>query len=126
MKKRRFTILALLLIIAVGLYKYIYQNHRNIEAEKSAFIISSNQLSDDITNNVSIAETKYLNKTIEVTGIISDLENNSTTLNQKVFCQFTEQLNNINTDEYLKIKGRVIGYDDLLEQVKLDQCHIIN
>ena len=25
----------------------------------------------------------------------------------------------------VKIKGRVIGYDDLLEQIKLDQCTII-
>lgn len=126
MKKRSFIILLLLGVIAVGLYKYIYKNHRDIASEASAFIVSSHQLSTEFIQDAITAETKYLNKTIEITGVISDVEQHSLTLNDKVFCQFAEQLSAIKTDEYLKIKGRVIGYDDLLEQVKLDQCHIIN
>ena len=125
MRKRPFIISLLLVIIAIGIYKYIYQDHRNIKTEKSAFVLSSNQLSNDFINNLSEAEAKYLNHTIEITGITSDIEDHTLTLNDKVFCQFTEQISNISTNEYIKIKGRVIGYDDLLEQVKLDQCHII-
>jgi len=32
----------------------------------------------------------------------------------------------LNIATQITIKGRVIGFDDLLEQIKLDQCFILN
>ena len=125
-RKISITILLLLVIISFSVYKYIYPDHRNIEQEEVAFVIDSNSISEEFLKNPSISEQKYLDKTIELTGVTTEITLHTITLNDKVFCQFAEQLNSISTDEYLKIKGRVIGYDDLLEQVKLDQCHIIN
>lgn len=125
-KKISITILLLLIIIAFSVYKYVYQDHRNIKEEAAAYIIDSNTISEEFLKDTAISEQKYLNKTLELTGVTTEVTSNTITLNDKVFCQFTEQLSNINTNDYLKIKGRVIGYDDLLEQVKLDQCYIIN
>ena len=69
-------------------------------------------------------EKKHLNKTIEITGRITDVTKSDLTLNNMVFCQFSEnQLVELNSN--ITVKGRCIGYDDLLEQLKLDQCIII-
>jgi len=119
-------ILITLLIVALIGYNYIYQDHRDIENEVAQYETTSNEISLEFSENLKRATSKYLNTTIEVSGKVSEQDGSTITLEDKVFCQFTEAIQNtteLNSD--LKIKGRVIGYDDLLEQVKLDQC-IIN
>lgn len=121
--------LILLLVIAIALivgYNYIYQDHRDIESESAEFVISTAEISNQFSEDALASEQKYLNKTIEVSGTISELNTNEITIDDKVFCQFSNPiLNSINVNSKIKVKGRVIGYDDLLEQIKLDQCTII-
>lgn len=125
--KKWIIIIIILIIVAVFGYNYIYQDHRTIESENAEFVISSKSIANEFSTNIKTAETKYLNKTIEVSGLVSEKNTNGITLNDKVFCQFSDTLEaSIKNNSNLKIKGRVIGYDDLLEQVKLDQCSIIN
>ena len=124
--KTFFSITIVLIILGVLTYNYIYQSHRDIENEKALFAVNTEDISSSFSKNTTKAETIYLNNTIEVSGFVSESNSNSITLDDKVFCQFTNNLDEglaLNSD--IKIKGRVIGYDDLLEQVKLDQCSII-
>ncbi|WP_034046099.1 hypothetical protein [Wocania ichthyoenteri] len=116
----------LTLCVFIG-YQYIYQDHRDIETEKAVYITTPQTISDKFKLDALTSEKKYLNETIEVLGMITEVNENNITLNDMVFCQFNgiiNQLIKLNTS--VKIKGRCIGYDDLLEQVKLDQCYIIN
>ena len=123
---RKWVVVLGFVILAIVSYNYIYQDHRNIQNESPEFILTSNSISLEFSNNFSKAEKKYLNKTIEIEGVITELDSNTLTLNNKVFCQFTKSQNiNIKNNTSINIKGRFIGYDDLLEQIKLDQC-IIN
>lgn len=120
-------ILVIAIVAAIFGYNYIYQDHRDIENEKAEFSMSSNEIANKFIDNTSAAEQKFLNKTIEVSGLITDINSNDITIDDKVFCQFSNNLEtSIDKNESIKIKGRVIGYDDLLEQIKLDQCTIIN
>jgi hypothetical protein len=124
--RKRIVILIVLIIAFILGYGYINQSHRNIENEIVAFNLSSTDIESSFSKNGTEAETKYLNKTIEVHGTITEMNTKTITLDDKVFCQFLNPLEHgLNNDSQLKIKGRVIGYDDLLEQVKLDQCTII-
>jgi len=127
--KKKLLILALILIVAGYFgYNYIYQDHRNIETEKAEFTIDATSLVAEFSENLSNAETKYLNKTIQITGKITELANNELTINEGVFCTFNAE--NFNTtfklNDTVTIKGRCIGFDDLLEIVKLDQCITTN
>lgn len=125
MRKRIIIFIVFIILVIVG-YNYIYQSHRDIENENAQYEITSNKIALEFIENVTETETKYLNTTIEVIGMVSEKEGNTITLGDKVFCQFnTSFKNTIVFDSKIKIKGRVIGYDDLLEQVKLDQCTII-
>ena len=107
-------------------YNYIYQDHRSIENENAEFIMSSNEIANLFLENSTSSEQQFLNKTIEVSGLISEINTNDITIDDKVFCQFSNTIKPAVREKFnIKIKGRVIGYDDLLEQVKLDQCTII-
>lgn len=124
--KRKLIVLLVLILLAVAGYKYIYQDHRDIQKEQPVYVISSNFLANEFSQNSIEAEKKYLNKTIEINGVITEINITDITLNNSVFCQFVNTINNtLKTNDNIIIKGRFIGYDDLLEQVKLDQCNVI-
>lgn len=126
--KRNWAILMVGLIIAsiIG-YNYIYQDHRDIENETAAYTMSAAEIAQLFSDDTVSAEQQFLNKTIEVSGLVSEVLQKELTLENKVFCQFSTTLGKgIEQNSKVKIKGRVIGYDDLLEQIKLDQCSIID
>lgn len=120
-------ILVITVVVSIFGYNYIYQDHRDIESEQAEFTMTSSEVNQLFSENSTSAEQKFLNKTIEVSGLITDINSNDITIDDSVFCQFSNNLEtSLDKNENIKIKGRVIGYDDLLEQVKLDQCTIIN
>lgn len=124
---KKIIVFGILIIAVIVGYNYIYQDHRTIEDESAEFLMTANAIGNEFSHHLKTAEAKYLNKTIEVSGNISDINTNEITLDDKVFCQFSKAFKaSIKQNSNQKIKGRVIGYDDLLEQVKLDQCIIIN
>lgn len=125
MKKRYFVII-LILIIGFFSYQYIYKSHRNIKNETPHYLKNSSDLINDFTSNYEIASQKYIDKTIQLTGVISAINETSLEIDNKIICYFSDMLID---DELLNnsvtIKGRCIGYDDLLEELKMDQCIII-
>ncbi|MFD1163536.1 MULTISPECIES: OB-fold protein [Hwangdonia] len=126
-KRNWFFLIVLLILCAFMGYQYIYQDHRDIETEKAEYTTTPQSISDEFKQDALKSEKKFLNKTIEILGIVTEVNQNNITLNDLVFCQFNDMLNqSIKINTTLKVKGRCIGYDDLLEQVKLDQCTIIN
>ncbi|MEC3908370.1 hypothetical protein VOI54_15170 [Tamlana sp. 2201CG12-4] len=118
-------LITLILLTIVGIM-YIYQEHRDIKTESPVFVLTSGVLIQQFSSNTSESEKKYLDKVIEVSGIISHIDGNSLTLNDKLFCLLQNPVPNIIINTSTKVKGRCIGYDDLLQEVKLDQCIIIN
>lgn len=121
-------ILILLLFLVCG-YLYVYKDHRNIATEKERFSMDVQTLFAVYQKNEIEADKKFLNETIVVNGIVSMLnkEDQVVVLNEKLVAVFSEKLaNGIEVKSTVKIKGRLIGYDSLLEQLKMDQCVILN
>lgn len=118
-------LIIIFILIAIGIisYKYIYKNHRDIPNENAKYVLKSTDLLNEFITSPTDSEKKYLNNTIEVHGIITELNDYDLTLDDKIFCQFSFKIKVDSTS--IKIKGRFIGYDDLLEQLKLDQCTIL-
>ena len=123
---KKWFIIILICVIGFLGYKYVYQDHRNIANESSVYKVTAIDISIEFEINPISSENKYLNKTIEISGKISDKNSQNITLDGKVFCQFSSKIQTITDTNIITVKGRFIGYDDLLEQVKLDQCIIIN
>lgn len=126
--KKKFIIFGLFVILGMFLlYNYIYKSHRDISSEKESFEISVSELKNDFTKNDSLANAKYLDKTIIVYGKITkiDLANKMLTIDSLLIATITENNPTIKENEAVKLKGRFIGYDDLFGEFKMDECTIL-
>ena len=117
-KKNVFLVVALVLVVgAYAGYKYLYKDHRNIAEEAAVFSGSAEEVQELFVSGQS---SELLNQTIAVSGTVSQVEETSVTLDEKVQCIFVTPPN-VERGSQITIKGRCIGYDDLFELVKLDQ-----
>jgi hypothetical protein len=121
-------IAAVLLIFLVFLflsYKYLYHEHRDISNEKALFSLTANEILKDFLLDESKANLKYLDKSITITGKITniDTKNNTIVIDEKVFILLKKK-QVVKQSKVIIVKGRVIGYDSLLEEIKLDQAEI--
>ena len=129
MKRNKWVVLLVLLIIAgfVG-YNYLYKDHRDISSEEASFSIGVATLDKDFKENETIANAKYLDKTITISGKITevDIDANALVVDGVLFAGFIESIADSKKDTKIELKGRFIGYDELLEEFKMDQCTIIS
>lgn len=125
MKKKVVLLGSLFFAIFIG-YRYMCQEHRNISSEDEIFHDTATVLKQYFYNNSSEGDNKYLNKTVVVYGEVSEVEGNAITINDDVYCVFDKNVNESIMGKYIKIKGRCIGYDELLEVVKIDQSVLLN
>ena len=132
MKKNRKKILLFLVLstIIIGslLFFYVYKEHRDIGQEEAIFTISVDELHKQFQINDSLANALYADQTILISGLVTyvDKVNDAVILNEKLFLTFnTTEVLTLQTKQLVKIKGRFVGYDDLMEELKMDQCQLI-
>lgn len=127
MKKIILIVLIVLLAIASGLYFYMYKNHRDIASEEASFSIAVKDLESEFIQNDSLANKKYLDKTIEVYGKITSMDATTKIIVLDDKMEGTSQQSisqGLTVGKQVKMKGRFIGYDDLLGEFKMDQVTI--
>lgn len=109
------------------LYNYIYKEHRNIANETESFVVTVVDLKEDYSKNDSLANVKYLDKTIVIYGKITsiDLSNKMLMIDTSLAAVIKDNNVELKQNDSIKLKGRFIGYDDLLEEFKMDECSII-
>lgn len=123
MKKKILLVTAILITAGVGVYKYAYKEHRNIETEKATFVVTASEMLDAFSTDADAASAKYTNKTIEVSGTVTAQEANNITIDNSIYAQFTDTA--VKAAGAITFKGRCLGYDELLEEIKFDQCTIV-
>lgn len=124
MKKKYLVLLLVIVIVFIGAYNYIYKDHRNIKSEAASATLASTKLVESFLESPKKADSLYLDKTVEITGKVTSIGDSDLVLDEKVFCTF-ESIPDVELNANVTIKGRCIGFDDLLEEVKIDQCSII-
>ncbi len=127
-RRKQYIVLAsglFVLFLAVSAYKYVYREHRDIGSEKVDFSMSAVELKAILAQE-SIA-SKYIDKVIQTYGKITAIEQQSAIIDDKVQVNFKGDVsNNLNLESAIAIKGRCVGYDDLLELVKIDQAVLVS
>lgn len=119
----------ILVIIALVGYNYIYQDHRDISSEKPAYTISAEELTQQFEADEAEATALYLNNTIQLSGLLTSIDKKTLVLDNVVFLVLSENEttpNQTKLNTKITIKGRCIGYDNLLGEVKLDQAIIVD
>ncbi|MGZ3944349.1 MAG: OB-fold protein [Mucilaginibacter sp.] len=94
-KKIIFGAIALVLVVATSGWYYVFEysktHHRNVENE-DAVVVTATQIVKEYESNEKSANTKYLNKAIEVKGVVEKKEKDqagNTTLTLKSGDQFS-------------------------------------
>lgn len=129
-KQKKIGIVAfILIIIGVIGYNYIYQDHRDIASEQPVYELSAQELTQQFQNNEEESTSLYLNNTIQINGQLTSINENTLVIDSVVFIVLNEgeaipDNNKLNTK--ISLKGRCIGYDNLLGEVKFDQAIIID
>ncbi len=126
---KKIILAVLFLLVLIGGYFYIYKEHRDIAKEDVSYDVAVSTLFSEYQSNESAANTKYLDKTIVVSGKVTSLnkETLSLVVDEKLFATFLDKIpSGIEPNSRIKVKGRLIGYDSLLEEIKMDQCIILN
>lgn len=129
MKLKPIIFLILLCVIGYLVYSYIYQGHRDFANEEAIKVESSAFILTEFQKDEKKANTLYLNKVLEIKGKISQLDTlqKVITLDEKLFASFQEvDFKNLKLQDEITVKGRLIGYDELLEELKIDNCTIKN
>jgi hypothetical protein len=127
MSKKIKILLALVIIITLGFLAYNYvmtSGARDLETEKSEFVVEGSKIMEEFTTNSESATTKYLNKAVEISGKVTAIDKNVVTINETISCQLKTE-NAVTLNSNVVVKGRITGFDDLLEELKLDQCLIV-
>jgi len=126
--KQKKLVLGIIIVSIIGVvsYNYLYQNHRNISEEEADFILTTEELYLQYSSNLENASKKYLDKTIQLSGEITEIESDNFTLDEEVIC-YTDSttIAAIKINRKIVVQGRVIGFDELLELIKLDQVTVI-
>ncbi len=126
-KKSKFLI-GLVIIIAISAYagyKYAYAPHTPITDMEVAFEGTSQDFLEKIKENPE--SWTQGEKVIKLTGVITATDEKGISLNESIYFQLAEgtSTNDLLENQKIKIMGRIIGYDDLMEELKLDKAIIV-
>lgn len=136
MKRRNFTIvLAFVAVGALGVWYYVFQysktHHRNVESEH-AIIVTTAQIVRDFEASETSANTKYLNKAVQLRGIIlkkdKDQVGHATVTIKSgdpmtnIFCTFKTGVSVSQNDSVIVIKGICSGF---LSDVVLNDAVVV-
>ncbi|WP_264564460.1 OB-fold protein [Flavobacterium sp. N3904] len=127
-KKAKLIILIPIIIGLFGFFAYnyvMYGGARNLTTEETIFAVTSSSISSEFITNIEKANEKYLEKAITIKGKITASNTNNVILDGVIICSCNNQELPIKTEEIVTVKGRVVGYDDLMGELKLDQCFVI-
>jgi hypothetical protein len=112
------------LILGYFTYQYLmFGGGRVVSEEEPVYQVLSNEIKADFSRNLQEANLKYLNKPITVFGEVTSINQNEIIIDSSIICSFTLIDSSVKINEKLLVKGRVIGYDELFGEIKLDQCN---
>ncbi len=126
MKKSQIIIVSLLVVVVMGFTGYNYVMHggaRDLATEAANYTVTSQEITKEFSANTEVANKKYLEKAVAIKGTITSIKGNEVIVDNTIICTLKEKLNpSIKENQLITLKGRVVGFDDLMGEIKLDQC----
>jgi hypothetical protein len=132
MKKKNKIVIGIVMVVLIGIIAFPYLKNylvysygkRDVQSEAALFTSTTKNIVAEFTANTAAANKKYLEKPVAVSGTITSINNKEVILDETVNCNLTSGDATLKEGQAVTIKGRVVGYDDLLGELKLDQCNL--
>ncbi len=128
MKKTILIIIVIVVLGGIGAYFYVFHKpHRDLKNEEASITEQANVVVDKYKEDVNTANTVYLDQVIEVKGVAAEVHPDHIILESGINCSLAEEAQNpeIMAGDEVTVKGRVMGYDDLFEEVRMDFCKVV-
>lgn len=97
---------------------------RDLQSEEAAFTLKAKDFVAEFAAKEADANKKYLEKPVVISGIITSVNNKEVIIDEVVVCGFTGVKASLKVGQTVSVKGRVVGFDDLMGSVNMDQCSI--
>lgn len=126
---KKIVLIPLLAISLIGIGSYYYIMHggaRDISSEETAYTVSSKDINAEFLSDLENSNKKYLEKAVAISGTITNLNDSLVILDHTILCSLKNIDSQIKKNQAVVVKGRIVGYDDLMGELKLDQCFITN
>ena len=121
--------LPLFVILSVIVVYFVWNKpHKDYSAIKPNITINSSNFINQFKNNSTIATEKYLNQIILVNGKVTEILTKSIILNNGIVCTLDSSSTNlefVQINDTISLKGRFVGFDDLFEEIRLDHCFVM-
>jgi hypothetical protein len=119
------TLLFIAIASYIGYNYLIYGGERDLATETVDYFITAKKITSEFTSDVQLSNKKYLEKAVAISGRITTINDKEIILDNTIICNLLNSDVSLKENKVVTIKGRIVGYDDLLEELKLDQCLII-
>ncbi len=128
MRKLLYVVLVLAIIAGLTYWYVFHKPHRDLQNEAVAYTLTAEQLVQQFSQDRPLADSLYIDQLIALNGVISEVKDRSLILYPGVYGSLdsTETMPEINVGDSVLIRGRVLSYDELFEEVKLDYVQFEN
>ena len=118
---KKIFVLAILFSVAVLiLYFKFYYPGKQLHQK-----LSSNELINMYENQEGLESFLSADNIIELNGSVTAIEAGALTIDKKIFCKFKDDIFNIKVGDSIFLVGKFIGYDDLFQEFKINECSIL-
>lgn len=125
MKQYRWILtVAVIMLLAIMSYYVVFNDSEKMVETAQLKDVSSFVLYESVKDSAGKSGSSYVNSIVQVSGKISKISDNTLVLDSLIQVDLQESVPVI-SNQQITIKGRCLGYDDLLELVKIDGAVII-
>ena len=110
-------------ISIISIYQYISLAPKKVVAIIPEYSGNANEFTYLVTDNLS----HWISKVVQITGKATQVNEDGILLNGTIYCQFENKkdIQSIIENQNIVVKGKLVGFDELLMEIKLNQCIII-
>ena len=112
-----------MMVLTVGagyVYQYISMSPKDVVEITPEYVGDATEFNFLVTDNLSY----WTGKVVQITGKVTELTEYGVVMNGTIFCQFEngDDLQSIVENQQINIKGKLVGFDEILMEIKLNQC----
>ena len=118
---KNFFVPAILLSVVVSILYFKFYNPDKEFPQK----LSSKELIDIYENQDGLKSFLPPANIIELNGSVTAIAPAALTIDKKIFCKFKDDIFNVEVGDSIVLVGKFIGYDDLFQEFKINECSIL-